>query len=75
MTPQPIRLRDPRKDAYEEGKLAKRIRRQAGEAINDFAMIAEGQRREKPSVYLSPMAQTTSRRPARVSQIQAMRYP
>ena len=44
MTPQPIRLRDPRKDAYEEGKLAKRIRRQAGEAINDFAMIAEGDR-------------------------------
>ena len=44
MTPQPVRLRDPRKDAYEEGKLAKRIRRQAGEAINDFAMIAEGDR-------------------------------
>jgi tRNA 2-thiocytidine biosynthesis protein TtcA len=50
MKPQPILkrhlvpLRDPRKDAYEEGKLAKRIRRQAGEAINDFAMIAEGDR-------------------------------
>jgi tRNA 2-thiocytidine biosynthesis protein TtcA len=40
MKPQPIRLRDPRKDAYEEAKLAKRIRRQVGEAISDFAMIA-----------------------------------
>src|SRR5215471_1598253 len=38
-------------------------------------VITEGQRREKPSVYLSPMAQTTSRRPARVSQIHAMRFP
>src|SRR3954466_9418870 len=35
---------DPRKDAYEEAKLAKRIRRQVGEAISDFAMIAEGDR-------------------------------
>jgi len=40
----PIRLRDPRKDLYEEAKLAKRIRRQVGEAIGDFAMIAEGDR-------------------------------
>jgi len=40
----PIPLRDPRKDAYEEAKLAKRIRRQVGEAISDFAMIAEGDR-------------------------------
>jgi tRNA 2-thiocytidine biosynthesis protein TtcA len=39
-----IPLRDPRKDAYEEAKLAKRIRRQVGEAISDFAMIAEGDR-------------------------------
>jgi tRNA 2-thiocytidine biosynthesis protein TtcA len=39
-----IPLRDPRKDAYEEAKLAKRIRRQVGEAINDFTMIAEGDR-------------------------------
>ena len=44
MTPQPIRLHDPRKDAYEEAKLAKRIRRQVGEAIADFNMIAEGDR-------------------------------
>ena len=39
-----IPLRDPRKDAYEEAKLAKRIRRQVGEAISDFAMISEGDR-------------------------------
>ena len=39
-----IPVRDPRKDAYEEAKLAKRIRRQVGEAISDFAMIAEGDR-------------------------------
>ena len=39
-----IPVRDPRKDAYEEAKLAKRIRRQVGEAIGDFAMIAEGDR-------------------------------
>ena len=39
-----IPLRDPRKDAYEEAKLAKRIRRQVGEAISDFAMFAEGDR-------------------------------
>ncbi|MFL6574117.1 MAG: tRNA 2-thiocytidine(32) synthetase TtcA, partial [Burkholderiales bacterium] len=49
MTLQPIKrqlipLRDTRKDAYEEAKLAKRIRRQVGEAISDFAMIAEGDR-------------------------------
>jgi tRNA 2-thiocytidine biosynthesis protein TtcA len=44
MTPQPIRLHDPRKDAYEEAKLAKRIRRQVGEAIADFNMIAAGDR-------------------------------
>ena len=41
---QSIAVRDPRKDAYEEAKLAKRIRRQVGEAISDFAMIAEGDR-------------------------------
>jgi tRNA 2-thiocytidine biosynthesis protein TtcA len=35
-----VRLhRDPRKDAYEAGKLAKRLRRQAGEAIADYGMI------------------------------------
>src|SRR2546422_8729932 len=44
MKPQPIRLRDSRKDVYEEGKLAKRIRRQVGEAIADFKMIEEGDR-------------------------------
>jgi tRNA 2-thiocytidine biosynthesis protein TtcA len=44
MKPQPIRLRDPRKDDYEEAKLAKRLRRQVGEAIADFKMIGEGDR-------------------------------
>jgi tRNA 2-thiocytidine biosynthesis protein TtcA len=44
MKPQIIRLRDTRKDAYEEAKLAKRIRRQVGEAIADFNMIADGDR-------------------------------
>jgi tRNA 2-thiocytidine biosynthesis protein TtcA len=40
-----VRLhRDPRKDAYEAGKLAKRLRRQVGEAIADFAMIGAGDR-------------------------------
>src|SRR5512138_1891633 len=36
--------RDPRKRDYEAGKLAKRIRRQVGEAIADFNMIDEGDR-------------------------------
>jgi tRNA 2-thiocytidine biosynthesis protein TtcA len=41
----PVRLhRDPRKEAYEAAKLAKRIRRQVGEAIADFNMIEEGDR-------------------------------
>src|SRR5215210_2111053 len=48
MNPQPIHLRDHskdrRKDDYEEGKLAKRIRRQVGEAIADFKMIEQGDR-------------------------------
>ena len=44
MKAQPLHFRDPRKDAYEEGKLAKRIRRQVGEAIVDFKMIEEGDR-------------------------------
>jgi tRNA 2-thiocytidine biosynthesis protein TtcA len=35
-------LRDHRKADYEAGKLAKRIRRQVGEAIADFDMIEEG---------------------------------
>jgi tRNA 2-thiocytidine biosynthesis protein TtcA len=45
MRAQPVRLhRDPRKADYEIGKLAKRLRRQVGEAIADFAMIEEGDR-------------------------------
>jgi len=41
----PLRLqRDVRKEAYEASKLAKRLRRQVGEAIADFAMIREGDR-------------------------------
>jgi tRNA 2-thiocytidine biosynthesis protein TtcA len=49
MNPQPLLKRqpiprDPRKDAYEEAKLAKRIRRQVAEAIADFGMIGEGDR-------------------------------
>jgi tRNA 2-thiocytidine biosynthesis protein TtcA len=45
MKPQPIHLvRDPRKDAYEEAKLAKRIRHQVGDAIADFNMIEQGDR-------------------------------
>src|SRR5947207_14162166 len=35
---------DKRKSDYEAGKLAKRIRRQVGEAIADFNMIGEGER-------------------------------
>ena len=44
MTARPILFRDSRKHAYEEGKLAKRIRRQVGEAIADFDMIKAGDR-------------------------------
>jgi len=36
--------RNPRKDAYEAAKLAKRLRRQVGEAIADFGMIEAGDR-------------------------------
>jgi tRNA 2-thiocytidine biosynthesis protein TtcA len=42
--PHPVHLRDPRKDSYDEAKLAKRIRRQVGEAITDFGMVGEGDR-------------------------------
>ena len=35
---------DPRRQAYEGAKLAKRLRRQAGQAIVDFNMIGEGDR-------------------------------
>jgi tRNA 2-thiocytidine biosynthesis protein TtcA len=45
MSSQTVRLhRDPRKADYELGKLAKRLRRQVGEAIADFNMIEQGDR-------------------------------
>src|SRR3954464_11171423 len=44
MTIHAVRIADPRKRDYEAGKLAKRIRRQVGEAIADFDMIEEGDR-------------------------------
>jgi len=44
MTIHAVRLADPRKRDYEAGKLAKRIRRQVGEAIADFKMIEAGDR-------------------------------
>jgi tRNA 2-thiocytidine biosynthesis protein TtcA len=45
MSSQTVRLhRDPRKADYELGKLAKRLRRQVGEAIADFNMIEKGDR-------------------------------
>jgi tRNA 2-thiocytidine biosynthesis protein TtcA len=45
MGSQPIHLhRNPRRSAYEASKLAKRLRRQVGEAIADFGMIGEGDR-------------------------------
>ena len=37
-------MKDARKESYETNKLAKRIRRQVGEAIGDFSMIEEGDR-------------------------------
>jgi tRNA 2-thiocytidine biosynthesis protein TtcA len=37
-------MSDPRKEEYEVNKLAKRIRRQVGEAIADFNLIEEGDR-------------------------------
>ncbi|HEX6265342.1 MAG TPA: tRNA 2-thiocytidine(32) synthetase TtcA, partial [Burkholderiales bacterium] len=45
MSSRPLVLRkDARKDDYEAGKLAKRVRRQVGEAIADFGLIEEGDR-------------------------------
>ena len=35
---------DPRKSTYETAKLAKRLRRQVGQAIGDFRLIEEGDR-------------------------------
>lgn len=40
----PSARRDPRKDGHEANKLAKRLRRQVGQAIVDFNMIGEGDR-------------------------------
>src|SRR3954468_15356496 len=40
----PARMRDPRKDEFETNKLKKRLRRQVGQAIGDFAMISPGDR-------------------------------
>ena len=40
----PARMRDPRKDEFETNKLKKRLRRQVGQAIGDFAMIEPGDR-------------------------------
>ncbi len=50
MTVAPVRRLDNRKADYEQNKLAKRIRRQVGEAIADFSMIEAG---DKVMVCLS----------------------
>ena len=42
MSSAPVRLLDRRKADYEENKLAKRLRRQVGEAIADYSMIEAG---------------------------------
>jgi len=39
-----ISRRDPRRDAFEANKLAKRLRRLAGQAIADFGLVEEGDR-------------------------------
>jgi tRNA 2-thiocytidine biosynthesis protein TtcA len=40
----PVRARDPRRAEFEANKLRKRLRRQVGEAIGDFGLIAPGDR-------------------------------
>ena len=50
MTSVPVRFADSRKADYEQNKLAKRLRRQVGEAIADFSMIEAG---DKVMVCLS----------------------
>jgi tRNA 2-thiocytidine biosynthesis protein TtcA len=42
--PTTVAPRDPRKQRFEATKLAKRLRRQVGEAIADFSLIEEGDR-------------------------------
>jgi tRNA 2-thiocytidine biosynthesis protein TtcA len=39
-----VSVRDPRKAEFEANKLKKRLRRQVGEAVGDYAMIAPGDR-------------------------------
>jgi tRNA 2-thiocytidine biosynthesis protein TtcA len=43
-TATPASMRDPRKVEFEANKLKKRLRRQVGEAIGDFGLIAPGDR-------------------------------
>lgn len=43
-TAKPAAQPDPRRERYEQAKLQKRLRRQVGQAIEDFNMIADGDR-------------------------------